>query len=184
MWVMKENRSEKKETWSSKKSGSAFFSFCITFVFMFVTWIILSGKFDPLLLGLGLFSSALVAWFFHDLLFAGATIQQTGVFVRFCRYMPWLVMEIIKANFHLLYLVFHPRMLQLIDPHIIRFQTGLKSDIAITTLANAITLTPGTVTITATSEGSFRVHSIDRKSAEGLPGVMRDRVAHVYGENR
>jgi multicomponent Na+:H+ antiporter subunit E len=181
---MKENRSEKKGTWSRKKSGSALFSFCITFVFMFVTWIILSGKFDPLLLGLGIFSSAIVAWFFHDLLFAGATMEQAGVFVRFCRYMPWLVMEIIKANFHLLYLVFHPRMLQLIDPHIIRFQTGLKSDIAITTLANAITLTPGTVTITATSEGSFRVHSIDRKSAEGLPGVMRDRVAHVYGENR
>jgi multicomponent Na+:H+ antiporter subunit E len=75
-------------------------------------------------------------------------------------------------------------MHQLIDPHIIQFQTGLKSDIAITTLANAITLTPGTVTITANAEGGFRVHAIDRQSAQGLPGVMRDRVAHVFGENR
>ena len=181
---MGQNEHADNETGTRKKPGSAFFSFIITCIFMFATWVILSGKFDPLLLGLGLFSSVLVAWFFHDLLFAGATMKQAGVFVRFCRYMPWLVMEIIRANFHILYLVFHPRMLHLIDPHIVQFQTGLKSDIAITTLANAITLTPGTVTITANSEGGFRVHSIDRKSAEGLPGVMRDRVAHVYGENR
>jgi multicomponent Na+:H+ antiporter subunit E len=60
----------------------------------------------------------------------------------------------------------------------------LKSDIAITTLANAITLTPGTVTVTANAEGGFRVHAIDRKSAEGLPGTMLDRVTHVYGESR
>jgi multicomponent Na+:H+ antiporter subunit E len=98
--------------------------------------------------------------------------------------MPWLVKEVIKANFHLLYLVFHPRMLQLIDPHIIHFQTGLKSDIAITTLANAITLTPGTVTVTASADGGFKVHAIDRPSAQSLPGAMLDRVVHVYGESR
>jgi multicomponent Na+:H+ antiporter subunit E len=166
-----------------KKQGG-FFSFMITFVFMFVTWIILSGHFEPLLIGLGLLSSLAVAWFFHDLLFAGATFQDAGVFLRFCRYAPWLIAEIIKANFHILYLVFHPKMHEMIDPHIIQFQTGLKSDIAITTLANAITLTPGTVTVTANAEGGFRVHAIDRKSAEGLPGTMLDRVTHVYGESR
>lgn len=168
---------------NEKKQG-VFFSFTITFVFMFVTWIILSGYFEPLLIGLGLVSSLAVAWFFHDLLFAGATFQDAGVFFRFCRYMPWLIVEIIKANFHILYLVFHPKMHEMIDPHIIQFQTGLKTDIAITTLANAITLTPGTVTVTANADGGFRVHAIDRKSAEGLPGTMRDRVAHVYGDNR
>jgi len=166
-----------------KKQGG-FFSFMITFVFMFVTWIILSGHFEPLLIGLGLLSSLAVAWFFHDLLFAGATFQDAGVFLRFCRYAPWLILEIIKANFHILYLVLHPKMHEMIDPHIIQFQTGLKTDIAITTLANAITLTPGTVTVTANAEGGFRVHAIDRKSAEGLPGTMLDRVAHVYGESR
>jgi len=180
---MEENRYEKKSG-AAATAGSAFFSFFVTFIFMFATWVILSGKFDLLLLGLGLFSSAVVAWFFHDLLFAGVRIKQTGVFVRFCRYMPWLVKEVIKANFHLLYLVFHPRMLQLIDPHIIHFQTGLKSDIAITTLANAITLTPGTVTVTASADGGFKVHAIDRPSAQSLPGAMLDRVVHVYGESR
>jgi multicomponent Na+:H+ antiporter subunit E len=172
------------QTKRDEKKRGGFFSFTITFVFMFVTWVILSGHFEPLLLGLGLLSSLAVAWFFHDLLFAGAGVRDIRVFFRFCRYMPWLIVEIIKANFHILYLVFHPKMHEMIDPHVIQFQTGLKTDIAITTLANAITLTPGTVTITANAEGGFRVHAIDRKSAEGLPGSMRDRVARVYGETK
>jgi multicomponent Na+:H+ antiporter subunit E len=171
-------------TKKSEKKRSGFFSFFVTFVCMFATWMVLSGNFDPLLIGLGLLSSLAVAWFFHDLLFAGVTPGHAGVFVRFCQYIPWLIAEIIKANFHMLFLVFHPRMLQRIDPHIVQFQTGLKSDIAITTLANAITLTPGTVTITASADGGFRVHAIDAKSANGLPGVMLDRVARVYGEKR
>ncbi|MFU8770345.1 MAG: Na+/H+ antiporter subunit E, partial [Desulfotignum sp.] len=154
----------------SEKKLSGFLSFFATFVLMFATWIILSGNFEPLLIGLGLLSSLAVAWFFHDLLFAGVTIKHTRVFVRFCRYVPWLIAEIIKANFHILFLVFHPRMHQLIDPHIVQFQTGLKSDIAITTLANAITLTPGTVTITANADGGFKVHAIDRPSSQALPG--------------
>jgi multicomponent Na+:H+ antiporter subunit E len=72
----------------------------------------------------------------------------------------------------------------LIDPHIITFKTHLTSDIAITTLANSITLTPGTITVTATSDGAFKVHSIDRQSAEGLPGTMLEKVAHVFGEDK
>jgi multicomponent Na+:H+ antiporter subunit E len=166
----------------SEKKLSGFLSFFATFLLMFATWIILSGNFEPLLIGLGLLSSLAVAWFFHDLLFAGVTMKHTRVFVRFCRYVPWLIAEIIKANFHILFLVFHPRMHQLIDPHIVQFQTGLKSDIAITTLANAITLTPGTVTITANADGGFKVHAIDRPSSQALPGAMQERVAHIYGE--
>ncbi|HSL61883.1 MAG TPA: Na+/H+ antiporter subunit E [Desulfotignum sp.] len=166
----------------SEKKLSGFLSFFATFVLMFATWIVLSGNFEPLLIGLGLLSSLAVAWFFHDLLFAGVTMKHTRVFVRFCRYVPWLIAEIIKANFHILFLVFHPRMHQLIDPHIVQFQTGLKSDIAITTLANAITLTPGTVTITANADGGFKVHAIDRPSSQALPGAMQERVAHIYGE--
>jgi len=161
----------------------SFLSFLITFIFMFLTWIVLSGKFDPLLLWLGAISSFLVAYYFYDLLFPVIDSGYTAVFFRFIRYTPWLILEIIKANFHLLYLAFHPRMKDLIDPHIIIFKTNLKSDIAIATLANSITLTPGTITVTADSDGVFRVHAIDRESAEGLPGTMLNKVAKIFGED-
>jgi len=160
----------------------SFFSFLITFVLMFFSWIVLSGKFDPLLLWLGGISSLFVAYYFYDLLFPAMETGYINVFFRFISYTPWLIWEIIKANFHLLYLAFHPRMKELIDPHIITFKTNLKSDIAITTLANSITLTPGTITVTADSDGVFKVHAIDRESAEALPGTMLKKVAKVFGE--
>lgn len=177
------NNSVPKET-GNKKSTSfiRFFSFLITFILMFLSWIVLSGKFDPLLLWLGGLSSFFVAYYFYDLLFPAMEPGYMKVFFRFVRYTPWLMWEIIKANFHLLYLAFHPRMKDLIDPHIITFKTNLKSDIAIATLANSITLTPGTITVTADQDGVFRVHAIDRESAEGLPGTMLKKVAQVFGE--
>ncbi len=149
---------------------------------MFFTWVILSGNFSGLLISLGLISSLLVAWFFHDLLFPHVTSRYPGLFFRFIVYIPWLIWEIVKANFHLMFLVFHPRMKELIDPHITVFHTDLTSDIAITTLANSITLTPGTITVRATNDGEFSVHAIDRPSADALPGTMVDKVADIYGE--
>ncbi|MBU2629880.1 MAG: Na+/H+ antiporter subunit E [Proteobacteria bacterium] len=161
----------------------SFLSFLITFILMFLSWIVLSGKFEPLLLWLGGISSFLVAYYFYDLLFPAMESAYIKVFFKFIKYMPWLIWEIVKANFHLLYIAFHPRMKDLIDPHIITFKTNLKSDIAITTLANSITLTPGTITVTADSDGVFRVHAIDRESAEALPGTMLKKVAQVFGED-
>lgn len=149
---------------------------------MFLTWIVLSGKFEPLLLWLGGISSFFVAYYFYDLLIPTMEKSYPGICFRFVLYLPWLVWEIVKANFHLMYLAFHPRMKDLIDPQIITFKTNLKSDIAIATLANSITLTPGTITVSADSDGVFRVHAIDRVSADALPGVMLKKVAKIFGE--
>ncbi len=161
---------------------NSFLSFLLTFILLFLSWIVLSGKFEPLLLWLGGISSFFVAYYFYDLLFPALEAKYATIFIRFVRYCPWLIWEIVKANFHLLYLTFHPRMIDLIDPHIITFKTNLKSDIAITTLANSITLTPGTITVTADSDGVFKVHAIDRESAEALPGIMLEKVANLFGE--
>ena len=53
---------------------------------------------------------------------------------------------------------------------------------ALTTFANSITLTPGTITIYATDYGEFHVHAIDAKSGDSLPGDMERRIARVFGE--
>ncbi len=157
-------------------------SFVCTFVFLFALWLVLSGKFEPLLLGLGLLASFLVAFFFHDLLFPGFHRSYFLSSLRFFGYIPWLILEIFKANFHLLRLVFHPRIHDLIDPHIVSIRTGLCKDMSIVTMANSITLTPGTITVTANSEGHFTVHAIDRKSSRTLPGEMLNKVAAVFGD--
>ncbi|MFH1156738.1 MAG: Na+/H+ antiporter subunit E [Pseudomonadota bacterium] len=172
----------RKKGTASGLFGKSFVPFLLTFILMFICWIVLSGKFEPLLIGLGLFSSALVAYFFHDLLFPTFERGYVIIFVRFLNYLPWLIWEIVKANFHVLKIVFSPRMMDLIEPQIVTFKTNLESDIAITALANSITLTPGTITVTATDDGVFQVHAIDRESAEALPGTMLHKVAQVFGE--
>ena len=86
------------------------------------------------------------------------------------------------ANLHVLYLTFHPRMHDLINPKIIIFKSKLYSDISLVTFANSITLTPGTITVYVSGDGEFHVHAIDEQSAQGLPGEMEARVAKVFGE--
>ena len=102
--------------------------------------------------------------------------------VRFIKYIPWLLYQIFVANLHLMYLTFHPRMMELIDPKIIKFKSRLKGDLSLVTFANSITLTPGTITVYVSIDGDFKVHAIDKKSSEGLPGEMEDRIIRVFGE--
>ncbi len=168
------------------QSRRPFAPFLLTFLIMFVLWILLSGKFDVFHLSLGIISCALVSYFSSDLLFPHFNMSLGKLIIawtRFALYIPWLLYQIILSNLHLLYLAFHPRMMELIDPQIIRFKTRLRSDLSQLTFANSITLTPGTITIYVSSDGYFRVHVIDVKSGESLPGEMEERIARAFGEN-
>ncbi|HMB31204.1 MAG TPA: Na+/H+ antiporter subunit E [Desulfohalobiaceae bacterium] len=158
-------------------------SFVLTFILMFVLWIVLSGKFEVLFLVLGVGASFLVALFSRDLLFPSPHIsKQIVISLRFLKYVPWILYQVFLANIHLLYLVFHPKMSDLIDPRIITFQSTLKKELAIVTMANSITATPGTITISATIDGDFKVHAIDEFSAKDLPDEMQQRVSKTFGE--
>lgn len=163
-----------------KKLRAPFF---LTFIVSFATWIVLSGKFDIFHLSLGLISCFIVAWFSGDMMFSDTgTKALAGVWIRFILYIPWLIYQIFVANMHVMKLVFHPRMMDLIDPKIIRFRSRLTSDMALFVLANSITLTPGTITVFVSVLGNFTVHVIDQPSGNALPGEMEDRVAKIFGE--
>lgn len=147
-------------------------------------WLVFSGKFDFFHISLGLGSCLMVSAVSAGLLFQGTL--SSGLFicwVRFMAYLPWLFNQIFMANLHLLYLSFHPRMLDMINPKIIQFNSRLKTDISRTTLANSITLTPGTITVYADVLGTFAVHCIDDQSGETLPGEMENKIAKVFDES-
>ena len=160
-----------------------FYPFVVTFIIMFAIWVLLSGKFDPFHLSLGLISCGIVSFLSSDLLFPSPKMRGLlPQWARFVRYIPWLMLEIIKANLHVTYLVFHPRMMELIDPRIIKFRSKLKSDLALVTFANSITLTPGTITVYVSMDGDFKVHAIDKASGDPLPGEMEANIAKAFGE--
>ena len=60
------------------------------------------------------------------------------------------------------YRALHPAMP--IRPGIVKIRTNLKTDSAITALANSITLTPGTLTVDLTDDGFLYIHWINVKS--------------------
>ncbi len=51
-------------------------------------------------------------------------------------------------------------------PALVRFKTDLKTKQARVVLANSITLTPGTITVTL-EEDEYVVHCLDKELAEG-----------------
>jgi len=163
-----------------KSVGIAFF---LTFIILFGVWILLSGLFDVFHLSLGVISCLMVAYFSGDLLFPSPSLKRLAfLFPRFMKYVPWLLFQVFLANLQVLYLAFHPKMMALIDPKIIEFRSRLKSDTALVTFANSITLTPGTITVSASIYGDFRVHAIAGAFAVALPGEMEARVAEAFGE--
>jgi multicomponent Na+:H+ antiporter subunit E len=166
---------------SEQSASRPILSRILTFIALLFLWVILSGKFDLFHMGLGVISCVIVTVFSGDLLFPQS--KTGGLFRRFIHvisYIPWLLYQVVVANFHVLYLVFHPRMMELIDPQIIRFDSTLKKELSLVTFANSITLTPGTITMYVSVNGTFQVHAIDKKSGEPLPGEMEKRIARAF----
>jgi multicomponent Na+:H+ antiporter subunit E len=174
----------KSDSRNAAQSGvrrKRFFPILLTFIISMVTWLVLSGQFDRFHISLGVVSSLIVAYFSGDLLFA--TPIKKGFsrqVLRFILYVPWLLYQVFIANLHILKIVFHPQMMDLIDPKIIRFKTKLTGQMPLFIFGNSITLTPGTITIFVNVFGTYTVHAIDEKSAEGLPGEMENRIVRIF----
>lgn len=165
----------------AQRRKTRFQNFVGTTVSLFVFWALLSGKFDAFHLTLGAICCIITAYLFHDLLFANVRVGDMRIVAaRFIAYIPWLIQQIVLSNIHVASLVLRRRMP--IDPQIVTFKTKLETDISSVTLANSITLTPGTITMDI-KDGVYYVHALSKKVADDLnTGEMEDRVAHIFME--
>ncbi len=162
------------------KEGKGF-GILVTFCVLLLFWLLLSGIFDAFHVIAGIICSAIIALISHDLLVKGKGDKMLSKSFRFVIYLGWELWQIVLANFDVAYRVLHPKMPM--DPQIIEFDTSLRSDFALVTLANSITLTPGTITIDI-KDGKFLVHAIAKKPADALlvNKTMQNKVADVYME--
>ena len=166
-------------------TGEKSFGIVITFCILFFFWILLSGLFDAFHLLAGVVCSAIVAFLSHDLLVKGRSEKILLKSFKLLIYIPWEFWQIVLANLDVAYRVLHPKMP--IDPRVIEFETTLRGDFALVTLANSITLTPGTITILVEPEkGKFWVHAIAKEPADSLlvDQTMQRKVADVFMEER
>ena len=84
-----------------------------------------------------------------------------------------LLIEIIRANFAIIRLVLAPDIE--VEPCIVKFNTSLKTEAARIALANSITLTPGTITVSLEGD-ELLVHALNREIAHGLEGSIFEKL--------
>lgn len=90
-------------------------------------------------------------------------------------FLGYFTVEVVKANLRLIRFVFGPTAIM--RPAIVRVPVNLNSDLAITILANVLTLTPGTLSLDITeSRDAIFVHVIDTES----PEILRREVTEGF----
>lgn len=137
------------------------------FILLFVLWILFNGKItlEICLFGLGI--SAAVYWFVVKMLDYDPkaelrALKKTG---RVLHFLAVLFRDIFKASFHVIRVIWSPK--RKVDPKLVFFYTDLSTDAGRVALANAITLTPGTITVQCEHE-LFCVHALDTASQEDI----------------
>ena len=154
--------------------------FVATFVLSFAFYQFVggfAGRFDYVT---GAVSAGIVAAVLSGITFERpirpARTLRTGL--RMLVYVPYLFWEIAKANIAVAYIVLHPSLP--IDPGMERFSPALPPGLPATTLANSITLTPGTVTVDIRGR-EFYIHRLTLSAREDLyDGGLERAVRFVF----
>ena len=137
------------------------------FLLYFLLWVIFNGRgtLEICLLGL-VIAGALLAFSCRFMEYSLArerkVYRSIFLFPRYCRL---LVTEIVKANVSAMRMILTQR--EEIEPALVSFCTDLKSQAGKALLANTITLTPGTITVTLET-CEYTVHCLDESMAEGI----------------
>lgn len=136
------------------------------FVFLLL-WIIFNGKITLEIIVLGLIIAAAVYAFICK--FMDYSIMKDILIAKkmllIMKYVFVLIWEIVKANVATIKMILSTRYIA--EPVIVRFKTDLKTETAKVILANSITLTPGTITVSLEGD-EFVVHCLDKDFSEGL----------------
>lgn len=133
----------------------------------FLVWIIFNGRVTLEIILFGIAISGLMFAFVCR--FMDYSMEKERNFYRkfplFCKYAVLLVKEIIKANLAVCHLILTRR--EVVEPVIVKVHTNLKTETARVILANSITLTPGTITVSLADQ-ELLVHCLDKSLAEGM----------------
>ena len=134
--------------------------------FLFAFWLLLSGHFSPLMLGLGLASVALTVLLIRRMTLIDHESYPLHLSSRLPAFLLYIIKEIVKANIDVIkrILTFNRKS---ISPQLIEIDSPLKTDLGSVIYANSITLTPGTVSIDLNKD-KILVHALTRESAEDL----------------
>lgn len=137
------------------------------YILFFLIWVIFNGQFTLEIAAFGVVIAGLMYAFICKFMnYSPKTdILIAKKLVYILQYAFVLVKEIIKANFAVIKMITSSRYE--LEPAVVRFKTDLQTVPARIVLANSITLTPGTITVSLEGD-EYVVHCLDKELAEGI----------------
>lgn len=137
------------------------------YLVFFLIWILFNGQFTWEIAAFGAVLAGVMYWFICRFL-----NYRPAMDLLICRKLPGflhylfvLFKEIVKANLAVIGMIFSSKYE--LEPVIVSFRADLRTGFARVMLANSITLTPGTITVSMV-DGEYIVHCLDKSLAEGL----------------
>ena len=133
----------------------------------FLAWVVFNGR---LTLEIALFGVAVAgAVFAFVCRFMDYSLKKELHFYRlvpaFVQYLYYLLKEIVLANISVSRMILSRK--EEMEPVLVHVRTDLKTETARVILANSITLTPGTITVSLTDD-KLLVHCLDKSLSEGM----------------
>jgi multicomponent Na+:H+ antiporter subunit E len=178
---------EKTQRWNKRRLFSAAFQFLLLFAF----WLILSGHFQFKYILIGAAAAGLVTCLTNDLFYSalrqGTSLREEIISLlvqlwRWFIYLFWLLSRIVMANVQVALIILNPKLP--IDPAILVFKSTMKKGLSRVTLANSITLTPGTVTVDI-EYSTYYTHTLYPPLAgELVDATMQNQIANVFLEEK
>ncbi|MGH8602656.1 MAG: Na+/H+ antiporter subunit E [Gammaproteobacteria bacterium] len=140
---------------------------------LFILWILLSGHWDPWLMGVHFGSVLLVVGIALRMDIADHEGHPIHIgFLAVARYWVWLLVAVVKSALDVSRRILDPKLP--ISPHVIAVRSTQGDDVGHVIYAKSITLTPGTVCIDV-RDGFIHVHALTEKAARDLQRGHMDR---------
>jgi len=137
------------------------------YILFFLCWVIFNGQLTLEIGIIGIFVAALLYAFICK--FMGWSFKKDIHMMQYALFMVGylfvLIREILKANMDTMKMIFTSKYER--EPVLVTFRTNIKSPVLRVLLANSITLTPGTITVSLEGD-QYVVHALDKDFTDGI----------------
>lgn len=169
-----------------KVNGSPLTYFVELSIFLFVLWLMLSGRTEIRFLMMGVGFSLLTSFICAP--FLTVKNEKSGKeyfllqvnFFKLFGYFMWLLKEIFVSGIEVTKIILK---VSEFEPKVIFFRMDYDNPTAAALLATSITLTPGTITLDINEMGVYEVYALNGSCAESLLcGKMQTKIGKLYKE--
>ncbi|MBP3460625.1 MAG: Na+/H+ antiporter subunit E [Lachnospiraceae bacterium] len=137
------------------------------YILFFLCWVVFNGQLTLEIGIIGIFVAALLYAFICK--FMGWSYKKNIRMMQYAIFMVGylfvLIWEILKANLDTMKMIFTSKYER--EPVLVTFHTNIKSPVLRVLLANSITLTPGTITVSLEGD-KYVVHALDKDFVDGI----------------